>query len=174
MNPEETKKRAPGALGKVLSSPRSVIAFGFGIFALYVWLGLFLVPLPPPGVDTTNWNHWSASNFAYGSSAVDLSVISPFEGLGGLMQPLGVRLNPSDLLSHLIHSSIDQRVWGLILASLLLAFATFLLGRAIGLPHYLAIVSGQLATMVSLPPMALWTVAATHFNLAGLYVFCRP
>lgn len=171
---EENKKAAPGSLLKILSSPRSVIAFGFGIFALYVWLGLLFVPLPAPGVDTTNWNHWAASNFAYGSSPIDLSVISPFEGLGGLMQPLGVRLNPSDLLSHLVHSNTDPRVWGLIVASLLLAFATFLLGRAIGLPHYLAIVSGQLATMMSLPPMVLWTVSATHLNLAGLYVFCRP
>ena len=33
MNSEETKKRTPGTLLKVLSSPRSVIAFGFGIFA---------------------------------------------------------------------------------------------------------------------------------------------
>ena len=174
MNPEETKKRTAGALLKVLSSPRCVIAFGFGIFTLYVCLGLFLVPLPGLGVDTTNWDHWAASNFTYGSSAVDLSVISPFEGLGGLMQPLGVWLNPSDLLPHLIHSSTDPRVWGLIVASLLLAFATFLLGRAIGLPHYLAIVSGQLVTMVTLPPMFLWTVSATRLNLAGLYVHTRP
>src|SRR5438045_1383024 len=208
MNPEETKKRTPGTLLKVLSSPRSVVCFGFGIFALYVGLGLFLVPLPGMGVDTENWNHWAASNFTYASSAIDLSVISPFEGLGGLMLPLGVWLNPSDLLPHLIHSSTDPlvwgllvaslmlalgvwlnpsdllphlihssrdpRVWGLLVASLLLALATFLLGRAIGLPHYLAIVSGQVVTMALLPPMFLWTVSTTHLNLAGLYVHTRP
>ncbi|MEY2498934.1 MAG: hypothetical protein QOD12_2490 [Verrucomicrobiota bacterium] len=171
---EKDKKGTLKIVFTVLASPRSVIAFGFGVFALYVGLGLFLVPLPGMGVDTTNWNHWAASNFAYASSAVDLSVISPFEGLGGLMQPLGVWLNPSDLLPHLLHSSTDSRVWGLIVASLLLALATFLLGRAMGLPYYLAIVSGQLVTMVSLPPMYLWTAHITRLNLAGLYVHCRP
>jgi hypothetical protein len=174
MNPEETKQRSPGALWKVLSSPRSVIAFGFGIFALYVCLGLFFVPLPQMIPDTINWDHWIASNFAYASSPIDLSVISPFEGLGGLMQPLGVWLNPSDLLPHLIHSSTDPRLWGFLITSLLLFLATFFLGRAIGLPHHLSIISGQLVVMLSLPPMLSWWVYTTRFNLFPLYVFCRP
>jgi hypothetical protein len=174
MNPEETKQRSPGALWKVLSSPRSVIAFGFGIFALYVCLGLFFVPLPQVIPDTINWDHWIASNFAYASSPIDLSVISPFEGLGGLMQPLGVWLNPSDLLPHLIHSSTDPRLWGFLITSLLLFLATFFLGRAIGLPHHLSIISGQLVVMLSLPPMLSWWVYTTRFNLFPLYVFCRP
>src|ERR1700720_4159419 len=96
LNPEETKERSAGVLWKVLSRPRSIIAFGFGIFTLYVFLGLFFVPLPERIPDTINWDHWVASNFTYASSAIDLSVISPFEGLGGLMQPLGIWLNPSD------------------------------------------------------------------------------
>ena len=174
MKPEETKKRTPGALFKILSSPRSVIAFGFGIFTLYVCLGLFFVPLPQKIPDTINWDHWTASNFTYASSPIDLSVISPFEGLGGLMQPLGVWLNPSDLLPHLIHSSTDPRLWSFLVSALLLFLATFFLGRAIGLPHHLSIISGQLVVMLSLPPMLSWWVYTTRFNLFPLYVFCRP
>src|ERR1700686_1680277 len=174
MNPEETKKRSPGVLWKVLSHPRSIIAFGFGIFTLCMCLGLFFVPLPQMIPDTINWDHWVASNFTYASSAIDLSVISPFEGLGGLMQPLGIWLTPSDLLPHLIHSSTDPRLWGFLMTSLLLFLATFFLGRSIGLPDHLSILSGQLVVMLSLPPMLNWWVYTTRFNLFPLYVFSRP
>jgi hypothetical protein len=181
MNPQETQEveenKRNGTqtrLLKFLSSPRSIVAFGFGIFALYVCFGLFFVPLPQMIPDTINWDHWTTSNFTYASSPIDLSVISPFEGLGGLMQPLGVWLNPSDLLPHLIHSSTDPRLWGFLITSLLLFLATFFLGRAIGLPHHLSIISGQLVVMLSLPPMLSWWVYTTRFNLFPLYVFCRP
>lgn len=150
-----------------------VVTIGMGALILYTCLGLFLVALPPASVDSVNWNHWASATFSYASSPIDLSVISPFEGLGGLMLPRGAWLNPGDLLPQIIPYG-DQHLWSFLVVMLVIAVATFLLGRASGLPCYLSVISAQVMTMISFPPMFSWSIGATHLNLANLYVHCSP
>jgi hypothetical protein len=52
--------------------------------------------------DAENFNHWVKTNFRFGDSALDNSVVSPFQSLGGLAQPLAVRIHIPYLAAYLL------------------------------------------------------------------------
>jgi hypothetical protein len=150
-------------------SPAALVAMvGLAATALYAYLGLLLVPLPFAQVDTEHFTHFADINFAYGSSIIDLSAMSPVQGLGGLIQPISVWINPMYLFSHIL-PSYDPRLWGLLAVVLLMLAATYLLGRALDLPVVVAVIGAQLVSMFSFPPLYLQSWRYTHLNGAHLY-----
>jgi hypothetical protein len=170
-----TYSSTPEHISHWRSKPLFIFTIGLGALGIYACLGLLLVPLNGTSADSLLWNHSAFANFAFASSPFDLSVISPFEGLGGLILPLGVWLNPADLLPHIIPYGTDPRVWSFLAVMPLMALATFFLGRGLGLPSYLAVISAQLVTMISFPPMYFYSLYTNlNLNLVGLYIGCRP
>ena len=141
---------------------------GGALIGAHVLLVFFFSPPITLGHDTEHFLHWASANFEYASSPADLSVISPFQGLGGLVQPLGVWLNPAYCVPHLLHSG-DPRVAGFPAVMIVMAIATFMLGRAVGLPPWLAILGAQFTSIISFPPVWMWSWPTTHHNGVMLY-----
>lgn len=135
--------------------------------AAYVCLSLFLIPLPDLDCDGIHYQHWGEANFSYANSALDLSVLSPFQGLAGLVQPLGVWLNPAYIVPRLI-PFWNPRVVGFLTEIALMSATIYLLGRANGLPRLLSVISAQATVMFLFPPIYWWSVDWTHLNF-GLY-----
>lgn len=153
--------------------PGILAAIGLGALFIYACVGLLTIPLRPMTPDSENFSHWSSADFEYASSPIDISVISPFQGLGGLVQPLGVWLNPAHLAAHFLPAQ-DPRHWSFLVGMLLVAIATFLLGHAMGLPAHLAVLCGQVMAIAVFPPAAYRTADLGHLNLTSLYVICSP
>ena len=135
--------------------PVSVIATWLGLAALALYACFTICyPLPTLGRDTGLMTHFVSADFEYASSPIDLSVISPFQGLGGQVQPISVWINPAFNVGRFL-SPANPRTWGTLAAMLLLSMATFALGRGIGLPGRLAAIAAQLVGICSFPPMWL-------------------
>src|SRR5215467_4165161 len=94
----------PTRESSVMSAPNPAVLAAVGLAALigYAAVALYLRPLHPLTTDGENFDHWSIAGYTYASSPIDLSVISPVQGMGGLVQPLGVWLNPAHLLAHFL------------------------------------------------------------------------
>ena len=150
-------------VSRVLSAPAAIAAVGLGALGFYVCLSVFHGPLPAKLVDTELIRHSVSTIFTYASSPLDLSVMSPFEGLGGLVEPIGVWLHPAYILPHLLPAS-DPRIWSYLAMMCLCGLATFLLGRSTGLPCHLAVIGAQLLAVFSFPPMWQWALPYTHIN----------
>jgi hypothetical protein len=156
-------------LSRLLTQPGvGPSAAGWLAFAIYAII--VLVDCPPPflGHDTEHFQHWTSAAFEYGSSAIDQSVMSPFQGLGGLVQPLCVGMHPVYAISHAFGAA-DQRVGNLVVAMVLLGVSTFVFARAMGLSGWLAVFAAQAMAIGSLPPFWSWTLAYTKTNGLLLY-----
>ena len=141
---------------------------GWAGLAIYVFCVLCFCPLPDPGDDTEHFQHWASANFEYASSPVDLSVMSPFQGLGGLVQPLAVWMNPAYIVPKLL-APAEPRAMGTAVAMILMVAATFLLARALGMPSWLALAAGQIVAIFSLIPTAHLARAILPLNGVALY-----
>ena len=109
------------------------------------------------GHDTDHFLHWQSADFEYALSPLDVSVMSPFQGLGGLAQPLAVWINPAYIVPHLFTPTQPQ-AGGTVAAMVLMAVATFLLGRSLGLPCWLAVFGAEVVSVFSLEPMAYYAM----------------
>jgi hypothetical protein len=125
---------------------------------------------PPPflGHDAEHFQHWASAAFEYGSSAIDQSVISPFQGLGGLVQPLGVGMHPAYAVPKAMGAT-DLRIGILVVSILLFCISTFAFARAMGLSGWLAVFVAQAMAIGSLPPFWSWTIGFTKTNGLLLY-----
>lgn len=142
--------------------------FGLGMLVLYLVLAATLLPYPIVPFDSENFSHWEHTNYTYTSSAVDLSVMSPFQGMGGLVQPLGVWISPAYILPHLFQIEAT-RAGFIFVGGLLMGLATFLLGRANGLKPASSVVAAQTAAIFSFPPMYVWVHPYLPLNGCHLY-----
>src|SRR6202035_4804755 len=105
-----------------LQKPIVIALVGWAALMLYVCLGLALLPLERMTDDAEHFSHWTSTGFRYASSPIDLSVISPFQGPGGLVQPLGVWINPARLVTHLFRAR-DPRVLSFVVVILAVSIA---------------------------------------------------
>ena len=149
-------------------TPGAACLAGWAGFLLYV--GIVIADCPPPflGHDTEHFQHWVSAAFEYGSSAIDQSVMSPFQGLGGLAQPLSVGVHPAYAVPKALNA-VDLRIGILVVSMLLLGIATYAFARAMGLSGWLAVFGAQAMAIGSLPPFWSWTLAFTNTNGLLLY-----
>ncbi len=167
--------KALGSSSKHATTRSFWTAFGglpcwLGIVAFLGYL-LFLTTRHAPAVlghDTDHFYHWVSAALEYGSGPFDLSIMSPFQGLGGGVQPLGVRLNPVYAIT-LIWKELDARLLGNIMGMLILASATFAFGGGLGLPMGRRLLAAQMVAIFSLPPIWSWSVPFTKLNGFLLY-----
>lgn len=168
---------SPGVIrsgvSRVLSRPMTTAWVGLGSLGLYLAVSFALVPLPHPTTDTKNYRYYVSTTFAYASSPIDLSVMSPVQGMGGLVPPLGVWFHPAYLLGHVLPAGV-ARIGVYLLVMVLIGVATLLLGRTIGLSPPLAVLCAQIAAMFAFPPMWFWTYPTTHLNGALIWCYCEP
>jgi len=150
------------------TTPAAACLAGWIAFLLY--LGIVLADCPPPflGHDTEHFQHWASAAFEYGSSAIDQSVMSPFQGLGGLVQPLSVGVHPAYAVPTALGAT-DLRIGILVVSILLLGISTFAFARAMGLSGWLAVFVAQAMAIGSLPPFWSWTLGFTKTNGLLLY-----
>jgi hypothetical protein len=149
-------------------APAAAFLAGWAGFLLYV--GIVIADCTPPflGHDTEHFQHWVSAAFEYGLSAIDQSVMSPFQGLGGLVQPLSVGAHPAYALPRAFGAT-DLRIGTLVVSMLLLGISTFAFARAMGLSGWLAVLVAQAMAIGSLPPFWSWTLAYTKTNGLLLY-----
>lgn len=150
------------------SSPGAACLAGWAGFLVYV--GIVIADCPPPflGHDTEHFQHWASAAFEYGSSAIDQSVMSPFQGLGGMVQPLSGGVHPAYAVPKALGAA-DLRIGILVVSMLLLGIATCAFARAMGLSGWLALFLAQAMAIGSLPPFWSWTLAYTKTNGLLLY-----
>ena len=141
-----------------------------GGLAFAIYAVIVLVDCPPPflGHDTEHVLNWVSTAFEYGSSPIDQSVTSPFQGLGGLVEPFCPEAHPAYALPRALGAA-DPRVGILVVSMLLLGISTFAFARAMGLPGWLAVFAAQAMAIGSLPPFWSWTLPYTKTNGLLLY-----
>jgi hypothetical protein len=159
----------PSGVSRLPAAPARIAVLGLGALAVYACFSTFAAPAGSTGVvDSELFRYFAATNFAYGGSALDLSVMSPFQGLAGLSEPLGVWVNPAYVLPHIL-ACAEPNSWGLIVMMFLMGLATFFLGRAMGLPAWPAMLAAQSLVIFSFPPIYSWSQGITHLNGVLLY-----
>ena len=118
-------------------------------------------------VDRERFDHYIATDFEFASSPLDVSVINPFAGMGGLSQPWAVWLNPVYLLPHILPPirqwdtlpSTREWAWGYLVAIFFMAAGAYCLARAVGLPYYLRVIAAQVLGICFFSPVGYWTFA---------------
>jgi len=139
----------------------------------YLICGAMLVPLRPISTDAGLFAHWTGENFDVAHSPLDLSLISPYQGLGGLVQPLGVWLNPCSLVMRYVKTP-DPRVPRFVVAAFSVAVATLLLASAVGLPIHFSLAAASVIAMIAFPPFGPRITLFLRLNLTSLYLNCNP
>ncbi len=133
-------------------------------------------------VDRERFDHYIATDFEFASSPLDVSVINPFAGMGGLSQPWAVWLNPVYLLPHILPPirqwdtlpSTREWAWGYLVAIFFMAAGAYCLARAVGLPYYLRVIAAQVLGICFFSPVGYWTFArgiGANFGEVGHNVF---
>ena len=150
------------------SMPAAACLAGWAGFLIYV--GIVIADCPPPflGHDTEHFQHWASAAFEYGSSALDQSVMSPFQGIGGLVQPLSVGVHPAYAVPKALGNA-DLRLGNLVVSMLLLGVATFAFSRAMGLSGWLSVFAAQAMAIGSLPPFWSWSLG--YMKTHGLLLY---
>jgi hypothetical protein len=89
--------------------------------------------------------------------------MSPFQGIGGLVQPLSLGVHPAYALPKALGHA-DLRLGNLVVSMLLLGVATFAFASAMGLSGWLSVFAAQAMAIGSLPPFWSWSLryARTH------------
>ena len=148
--------------------PVAACLAGWAGFLIYV--GIVIADCPPPflGHDTEHFLHWASAGFEYGSSGIDQSVMSPFQGIGGLVQPLSFGVHPAYAVPKALGNS-DLRLGNLVVSMLLLGVATFAFARAMGLSGWLSVFAAQAIAIGSLPPFWSWSLG--YMKTHGLLLY---
>ena len=144
------------------------------VFGL-ISLGLFLILTLPffnssGAIDAENFNHWVKTNFRFGDSALDNSVVSPYQGMGGLVQPLAVRIHIPYLAAYLFSPGHMEGVVTVV-SAFILAVSVFCLCRAMGAGALCSIVAGQIAAVFFFPPLWLFLLPWSHFMTVELFSY---
>jgi len=148
---------------------RSICLALVGAAALFLYTGLALYWHRDSLLrhsDELFFRLWVTESFRYASSPLDVSIISPVQGLGGLTQPLGAWLHPGILPGRLFGDVVSARVASYVAMIVAYSVATFFLGRVAGLSIRLAIVAAQIAGIVFFPPGSLQCYSILGFRLA--------
>lgn len=139
--------------------------------ALVVYLAAVIPSLGSlGGVDSDNFNHWVKVNFAFGGNALDASVMSPFQGMAGLAQPLTIRMHLPFLLAYLVDPGHMNTVVTVVCA-FLMAVAVFVFAVALGVRPLVAAVAGQVAAVGFFPPLWVFLLPWTKFWTTDLFSF---
>lgn len=149
-----------------LDSPAVLGAVGLFLLAVYCAIALYLLPLPDIYSDNEHFRHWVDSNFKYSSSPFDFGVMSPYEGLGGLDQPLGVWVNASFIIPHVLPFT-DSRTGTYFVNFVLLSLATWILARAMGVHPVPSVVGTQVFVFLFCIPGEACANWMTHFSGAA-------
>jgi hypothetical protein len=128
--------------------PYVVVLVGLGAIYLYA----FICIRPVVATDTMLLDYWVNTIFRYASSPVDLSVMSPVQGLGGLVLPLGVWLDPVHLLCRVCRDFVEPAVFSRFVAIVLLSGAVLVLARLAGLGWLLSVLAAQIFAIAYFPP----------------------
>ena len=161
-----SKEVAPacGASSSNLQASLGAVALGF----------FLLVTLPffdsSGATDAENFNHWVKTNFRFGDSALDNSVVSPFQSLGGLAQPLAVRIHIPYLAAYLLSPHHMEGIVTIV-SAFILAVAVFYLCRNMGAGVLCSIVTGQIAAVFFFPPLWLFLLPWSHFMTTELFSY---
>jgi hypothetical protein len=144
------------------------------VFGL-ISLGLFLISTLPffnssGAIDAEHFNHWVKTNFRFGDSALDNSVLSPYQGLGGLVQPLAVRIHIPYLAAYLFSPGHMEGVVTVV-SAFIFAVAVFCLCRAMGAGALCSIFAGQIAAVFFFPPLWLFLLPWSHFMTVELFSY---
>jgi hypothetical protein len=144
------------------------------ILGALVLSAFLLVTLPffnsSGATDAENFNHWVKTNFRFGDSALDNSVLSPFQGMGGLAQPLAVRIHLPYLAAYLLSPGHMEGIVTIV-SAFLLAVAVFYLCRTMGAGVLCSIVAGQIAAVFFFPPLWLFLLPWSHFMTTELFSY---
>jgi hypothetical protein len=144
---------------------------GFGLISLCLFLILTLPFFNSSGaIDAEHFNHWVKTNFRFGDSALDNSVLSPYQGLGGLVQPLAVRIHIPYLAAYLFSPGHMEGVVTVV-SAFIFAVAVFCLCRAMGAGALCSIVAGQIAAVFFFPPLWLFLLPWSHFMTVELFSY---
>jgi hypothetical protein len=142
-----------------------------GAVSLALYLGAVIPSLSAlGGVDNDNFNHWIKVNFAFGGNAVDTSVLSPFQGMAGLPQPLAVRLHLPYLLAYLVDPCHMNPVVTVVCA-FFMSVAIFVFAVALGARPITAVIAGQIAAVGLFPPLWVFLLPWTKFWTVDLFSF---
>jgi hypothetical protein len=149
----------------------SNLALILGALALSIFL---LVTLPffnsSGAIDAEHFTHWVKTNFRFGDSAFDISAVSPYQGLGGLVQPLAVRVHIPYLAAYLLSPGHMEGIVT-IFSAFILAVAVFCLCRTMGAGVLCSIVAGQIAAVFFFPPLWLFLLPWSHFMTTELFSY---
>lgn len=133
----------------LLSKPIIITLIGMGFLYLYLFGAFFILfNREPIGTDTVLWNHFASYSYSYTSSPIDLSVISPVQGLGGLIPPIGVWLNPAYFLPHFFAQYMGQHALAFLVTSIMLSAAFLILCLITGLSTPLSVFATQIFTII--------------------------
>jgi len=121
-------------------------------------------------IDAENFNHWVKTNFRFGDSALDTSAVSPYQGLGGLVQPLAVRIHIPYLAAYLLSPGHMEGIVTIV-SAFFLAAAVFYLCRTMGGGVLCSIVAGQITAVFFFPPLWLFLLPWSHFMTTELFSY---
>jgi hypothetical protein len=136
------------AVSRFFAVPYVLILVGLGAAYLYG----FIFIQPAVMTDTVLLDYWVTTIFRYASSPVDLSVMSPVQGLGNLVLPLAVWLDPVQSLAHICHDFVDPAVFSRFVAIVLLSGAVLALARLAGLGWLPSVLAAQTVAVAYFPP----------------------
>jgi hypothetical protein len=134
-----------------VATPYLVVLVGLGSVYLYA----FTCIRPTVATDTVLLDYWVSTVFRYASSPLDLSVMSPVQGLGGLVFPLGVWLDPVHLLCRVCRDFVEPAVFSQFVAIVLLSGAVLALARLTGLGWLPSVLAAQTVAIAYFPPNKL-------------------
>jgi hypothetical protein len=138
------------------------------ILADAISLALYLFAIIPSlavlgGADNDIFNHAVKVNFAFGASAVDASVLSPFQSMAGLAQPLAVRLHLPYALAYLVDPSHMNAVVTVVCA-FLMSVAIFVFSISLGAHPITVVIAQQIAAVGFFPPLWAFLLPWTIFR----------
>jgi len=105
--------------------------------------------------------------FDYAATPWDLSVFSPVEGMGTMVQPVGVWLHPGCWPFGLVADDFTAKLLSCVMVAICVSCSTYWLGRVLELPPLLSLISAQCTSVLFFPPLA--TLFFEQLSLSHLY-----
>ena len=105
--------------------------------------------------------------FDYAATPLDLSVFSPVEGLGTMIQPVGVWLHPGCWPFGIFADDLTAKLASCVIVVIFVSLSSYWLGRVLELPPLLSLLTAQCTAVLFFPPLA--ALFFEPFSLSHLY-----
>jgi hypothetical protein len=145
------------------------LTLGFSSLLFYLLIStVFLGRID--GLDPEHFDHWVKTIFEFSSSPFDISVLSPFQGMGGLCQPIAARIHIPFLMGF-IFSPDNTRGIITVVSALLLGTAGAFFCYTIIKNIFLSILAGQFLAIFFFPPIWTFLLPWSNFFTTSLFSF---